>query len=138
MALQNPPSQFGKLTVLDSTIKQNVRRATCQCECGRVVEKFWSNLIGGRTTSCGRAGCRSKVEYPKEKLALRGSVACDTETLRKAWDRYHHDDPAQRRTIAQLSKIHNVNVHTLYSRFRLIKRCGGFPDYLKALARGSK
>lgn len=56
--------RFGRLTVIErATNKGHDRTFKCRCDCGKIVTPTASNLISGRTTSCG---C-----YRKEKTAQR-------------------------------------------------------------------
>lgn len=130
--------QYGKLTPGESTIRQNRRYVSCTCECGRVVEKLYNNLRSGRTQSCGRGACRVGVTYDGPPLRVTGPTVIDMKRLEKAWNRYHHDDIAQRRSIEQLAEIHRVKLNTLHSLFRKIKRCGGFTQYKAAVVGGRR
>lgn len=60
------------------------------------------------------------------------------QTLRKAWKRYHHPDPKQRRSMAQLAELHKVNLNTLNALFRSVRRAGGFGIYLNYVLKGPK
>ena len=59
-------SRFGRWTVIKSvkpkryvSARSNSSRWLCQCECGERAVVFETNLLSGRSTSCG---CRVIVE----------------------------------------------------------------------------
>lgn len=53
--------KYGKLTIIDETRdKRNFIYYLCKCECGNEIKVYRSNLISGKTKSCG---C-----YKKKKL----------------------------------------------------------------------
>lgn len=53
--------KFGKLTVIKKTeTKNNLRYWICKCDCGNIVEVRASQLLEGRTKSCG---CLRKIPY---------------------------------------------------------------------------
>jgi hypothetical protein len=126
--------RYGTLTVLGEETKDGRRVATVKCRCGRAKEVLVDSLLYGRTKSCGRGACKTypRVEFdPDYKPAA--PRACSLETVRKAWDRYNHEKPEQRRTVVQLAKIHNVNANTLTSLFRSVRRAGGIDAYVSKL-----
>ena len=47
--------KFGRLTVIEDTLKksQSKKRWKCKCECGKIVEVISTNLTQGYTKSCG-------------------------------------------------------------------------------------
>jgi 5-methylcytosine-specific restriction endonuclease McrA len=55
--------KFGKLSVIGLYCLISTHRlyASCGCECGKLVECYWQNLVHGRTKSCG---CWRKTSEP--------------------------------------------------------------------------
>ena len=129
--LQN---KYGKLTVLSEYTEDGRRSARVRCSCGRAKDVAVSNLLAGRTSSCGHSSCK---QYPRAQKVVGYSPrlprACTVASLTKAWNRYHHPDPKQRRTMAQLSSLHKVKYNTLCNLFDSIRKCGGLKPYLRAL-----
>lgn len=64
---------FGKMTVL-SIYKDgsNAKKCLCRCECGHEKEAYLSNLMGGRTRSCGcsAGGRKNKKDITGKRFGL--------------------------------------------------------------------
>lgn len=65
-----PGEQFGRLSVIteDSLGINRTRRVQCRCECGVLSTVYLSNLINGKTISCG---CHRK-EVTKKRSTTHG------------------------------------------------------------------
>jgi hypothetical protein len=126
--------KIGKWTITGTVSREGRTYAMCRCECGRERAVAMASLRSGRSRSCGKGACKdyaradtvARYVPPKPRVVKPWAIA-------KAWKRYHHPDPRQRRTIAQLADVHGVNVNTLTAIFGHIRRCGGLPQYLKAI-----
>lgn len=132
--LQKLAKRYGRLTVIGETNDTGRRVAQVKCRCGRMKEVLVDSLLAGKTKSCGRGPCKNfaRVGFDPD-YTPRMPRACSLETVAKAWARYNHAEPAQRRNLEQLAQIHNVNVNTLTTIFRSVRRAGGIDKYLKAL-----
>lgn len=129
---QSLASTYGRLTVLGETSVDGRRVAKVRCSCGRTKDVLVDSLLMGRTKSCGRGACKTypRVEFdPTYHPTAPRSMTLTT--VSRAWARYNHATPSQRRTVAQLATIHKVNQNTLMSVFRSVRRAGGIKDYLK-------
>jgi hypothetical protein len=125
-------SKYGRLTVLDDWTAGGRRYVSARCECGRTTEVLAASLLSGKTKSCGRGACKTHHRVEVEPgYTPRPPRALTVEQVRKAWNRYHHPQASQRRTIAQLSVIHKVKDNTLMSIFRAVRRAGGINAYIK-------
>lgn len=66
--------RFGRLTVVNKTDRRDTRRGVvwaCVCDCGTPREVFATNLIAGKTLSCG---CLNKDRKEKHGAAHHGSI----------------------------------------------------------------
>ena len=129
---QKLDTRYGNLKVNGEQTKAGRRVATVVCTCGRQKEVLVDSLLASRTKSCGRGACKT---YPRVEFDASyhptAPRAMTLTTVKRAWARYHHKNPAQRRTVEQLAQIHNVNANTLMSVFRSVRRAGGIDTYLK-------
>lgn len=126
--------KYNKLTVLSESNKDGRRYARVRCECNRTKDVLVDSLTSGRTKSCGNGACKTYARATKDKTYKPSAPrACSAATVRKAWDRYHHPDPKQRRSLTQLAKLHKVNLQTLTTLFRSVRRAGGIDAYMKAV-----
>jgi len=126
--------RYGKLTVLGEQSVGGRRYASVRCTCARTKDVLVDSLFSGRTTSCGRGACKSYARNEKEPgYQPSPPRSCTVDVLVKAWNRYHHKDPKQRRSISQLAELHGINPNTLTSLFRAVRRTGGIKAYARAL-----
>jgi hypothetical protein len=126
--------KYNKLTVLSESTINGRRYAQVKCECGRTKDVLAESLWLGRTKSCAQGACKAYKRQKREKgFVPRPPRACTAATVRKAWERYHHPEPAKRRSLAQLAVIHKVNLLTLTTLFRSVRRAGGIEAYMRAV-----
>lgn len=55
--------RFGKLKVLSVHKKGQYKKYKCICDCGNITDVYYSNLISGRTVSCGCRGAEIANSY---------------------------------------------------------------------------
>lgn len=55
--------RFGKLKVLSVYKKGKYKKYKCICDCGNTTDVYYSNLISGRTVSCGCRGAEIANSY---------------------------------------------------------------------------
>lgn len=61
--------EFGRLTAKSFSRVENVTRWECECSCGKTVSVSLSNLVSGKTKSCG---CLHREEVRSRALNLTG------------------------------------------------------------------
>lgn len=133
---QKLAKRYGRLTVLGEVVDESNGRRVAQvkCRCGVVKEVLVDSLLAGRTKSCGRGPCKNYVRAVYEPGYVPPAPrACNRATVQRAWNFYHHANPAKRLNMEQLAARYCVNVHTLTSIFRSVRRAGGIDKYIKAL-----
>ncbi|GBX89551.1 MULTISPECIES: AP2 domain-containing protein [Bacillales] len=55
--------RFGKLKVLSVYKKGKYKKCKCICDCGNTTDVYYSNLVSGRTVSCGCRGAEIANSY---------------------------------------------------------------------------
>lgn len=126
--------QYGRLKVLGESTVDHRRIVEVRCACGRTKQVMADALLSGRTKSCGRGACKMYSRAEKQPgYKPKPPRAMTPAAVQRAWARYHHDNPAQRRSVSQLAQIHNVNLNTLQSIFRSVRLSGGIAAYMKAV-----
>ncbi|MSS19419.1 AP2/ERF family transcription factor [Pseudoramibacter porci] len=56
--------KFGKLTVLDIfRTKKGAKKCRCRCDCGKDTSVYYTNLVSGRTKSCGCLMRQNQKKY---------------------------------------------------------------------------
>ncbi len=55
--------KYGKLTVLEIYKVNGIKKAYCQCACGNKKSIFLSNLVSGRTQSCGCGEIENRKKF---------------------------------------------------------------------------
>lgn len=86
MAKQKHPTpvgqRFGKLTVLGDAPKRHGNRyITCQCDCGNKTDIYLSNVLSGRSTSCG---CERDARLV-ERVLKHGCSNTRTKTFNRTY-----------------------------------------------------
>jgi len=128
--------RFGRLVVRDADCrygKRGDRGARCRCDCGAERVVALSDLLRGKTTSCGcarrdraREWCRSGAMHDALREALKSPE--NRERLRRQADQ-----------MAQAHVTHGLASHPLYgTHARMMARCyrEDSPDYQNYGARG--
>lgn len=75
--------QFGYLTAISPTEKRVQRKIVweCLCACGNKCEVLSTNLLSGRTKSCGCKQYQIIAQYYREKCPQKGDVINGTKVL---------------------------------------------------------
>ncbi|WP_041139577.1 AP2/ERF family transcription factor [Beduini massiliensis] len=78
--------RFGKLTVLSSyRDHKGYWKCVCQCDCGQQKEVYASNLVSGRTRSCGcmeEANRKKYVDLTNQRFGMLKAI-CPTQQRKK-------------------------------------------------------
>ena len=56
--------RFGKLTVIEETYQNNIRKWKCRCDCGNISYVATGSLRSGNSTSCGK--CKNTYDLSGE------------------------------------------------------------------------
>lgn len=128
--------RYGRLTVLGETQCESTGRRVAQvkCKCGVMKLVLADSLLAGKTRTCGGGACKA-VARARRDPSYTPSLprAITVPQLKRAWHRYHHGSPRRRLTFAQLAAEYGVNINTLSSIFRNVRRAGGIDKFCMAL-----
>lgn len=98
--------KFGRLTVSERFGPATPRRYTCNCDCGKSVVEYWTNLVQNRRKSCG---------------CLMAEIIA-TAAATKANKNYRARSGDKATKIFILRKNAGATAHPLYSTWRAMNR----------------
>lgn len=127
--------RYGRLTVLSERTIDGVRMVRVRCDCGIRKRVKAADLYMGRTESCGKGACKTydRVKHDPGYWP-RMPRSCTLEQVQEWWGLYTAGSAKRRRSIPQIAEEYNVNVNTLYSLFRSVRRAGGIQRYTKRVS----
>jgi len=131
--------RYGTLSVLGETTVKGVRVVRVKCDCGIRKKVKAADLYMSRTKSCGQGACKSYDRIAHDpKYWPRLPRACTLEQVQQWWKLYTAGSAKARLSIPKIAEKFGVNVNTLYSLFRSVRRAGGIQRYTKRVSIGAE